>query len=99
MGRAARLKGKTLEERIDFALRRKAEEQERIRLAAERRLEEEALAIQTMVWWQFEMSAERMEQLSRIRHRRAMKRAALHSILAGTLYSGIGAIHHGHFNR
>jgi hypothetical protein len=94
MGRAARLKGKTLDDRIEFALKRKQEEQIRISELAAVRACQEILAIKTMVWWQMDMTVERMERFARARHKRFMKTAAIHAVLAGTLYSGIGAIRH-----
>lgn len=90
MGRAARIKGKTLEDRIKYALEHKAAEQKRIQELAEQRAMEEVQAWKTMVWWQLELTLERIELVERILSRRRMKAAALHSLLAGTLYNAMG---------
>lgn len=98
MGRAARLKGKTLEERIDYAMKHKAMEQAELQRKIDERIKEEALAWQTMVWWQVEMSIERMERIEKWKSKQAMKRAALGALLAGTIYSTLGESYVG-YNR
>jgi len=89
MGQAARRKGKTLDDRIKFAISRKEAEQKRLQELAEQRACEELQAIKTMVWWQIDLTIERMEYLEK----RRMKSAMLSSVLAGTIYSTLGGMY------
>lgn len=88
MGRAERLKGKTLEDRIQFAQRREWERLKAIKDREDLIAEQEILAWKTMVWWQIEMTTERYELLERIKYRRRAKTAVIGAVMA----AGIGAL-------
>jgi hypothetical protein len=93
VGKAERRKGATLEIRIANAQKQAADATATILARQKLIQEQEVLALQIMVWWQFEMSAERYELVQRYWHKRRMKTAAIHSVLAGTLYAGMGAVY------
>lgn len=95
MGRAERLKGKTLDDRIQFAHQRAEEETARIKALAVLMAEQEIQAWKIMVWWQIEMTIERDELYQKFWQKKRMKQAMFASVLAGTIYSGLGGIYHG----
>jgi ribosomal protein S13 len=82
MGRAARLKGKTLDDRIANAKQRAADETARIQNLISERATQELQGIKTMVWWQIDMTIERYERIERYRAKRHMKTAKLMSLMS-----------------
>lgn len=74
------------------ALRQQAERDARHQRALEaaakreQREQEEVKAIQTMVWWQFEMSHERYELFQKRKHKRDMANAQMAGMFASLLY-------------
>jgi hypothetical protein len=101
VGRAARLKGATLEDRIANAKQRAADETARIKARLQLIAEQEILAVRTMVWWQLDMSVQRMDQKQKRHLDMGMLAATIYGIMGGLLNgyrhqrtTGFGTVRH-----